>query len=164
MGPTPKHFDFARDGTAEMSFFLHGSTPGRFQLTEIVNMPYLVGSAEIGIKVLNDPELRAKYLDAEHRGTKVMFLFTHQPGSVHTTKKAIRNLDDFKGQRLRFSTPAIREFIAALGATPVGVPPTEVAEQLHRLWRCRHSLEAGRHLQIHHRDVLLCVQLRGGGQ
>jgi hypothetical protein len=25
MGPTPKHFDFARDGTAEMSFFLHGS-------------------------------------------------------------------------------------------------------------------------------------------
>ncbi|NBW26063.1 MAG: C4-dicarboxylate ABC transporter, partial [Betaproteobacteria bacterium] len=46
-----------------MSFFLHGSTPGRFQLTEIVNMPYLVGSAEIGIKVLNDPELRAKYLD-----------------------------------------------------------------------------------------------------
>ena len=91
MGPTPKHFDFARDGTAEMSFFLHGSTPGRFQLTEIVNMPYLVGSAEIGIKVLNDPELRAKYLDAEHRGTKVMFLFTHQPGSVHTTKKAIRS-------------------------------------------------------------------------
>ena len=112
MGPTPKHFDFARDGTAEMSFFLHGSTPGRFQLTEIVNMPYLVGSAEIGIKVLNDPELRAKYLDAEHRGTKVLFLFTHQPGSVHTTKKAIRSLDDFKGQRLRFSTPAIREFMA----------------------------------------------------
>ena len=132
MGPTPKHFDFARDGTAEMSFFLHGSTPGRFQLTEIVNMPYLVGSAEIGIKVLNDPELRAKYLDAEHRGTKVLFLFTHQPGSVHTTKKAIRSLDDFKGQRLRFSTPAIREFIAALGATPVGVPPTEVAEQLQK--------------------------------
>jgi len=59
-------------------------------------------------------------------------LFTHQPGSVHTTKKAIRTLDDFKGQRLRFSTPAIREFIAALGATPVGVPPTEVAEQLQK--------------------------------
>ena len=132
MGPTPKHYDFARDGTAEIAWALHGSTPGRFPLTELVNMPYLVGSAEIGVKVLNDPELRAKYLDAEHRGTRVLLLFTHQPGSVHTAKKALRTLDDFKGQRLRFSTPAIREFIAALGASPVGVPPTEVAEQLQK--------------------------------
>ncbi|MBL8380629.1 MAG: TRAP transporter substrate-binding protein [Burkholderiales bacterium] len=132
MGPTPKHFDFARDGTAEIAYILHGATPGRFALTELVNLPYLIGSAEIGIKVLNDPELRAKYLDAEHRGTKVLYLFTHQPGSVHTTKKAVRSLDDFKGLRLRFATPAIREFIQQLGATPVGVPPTEVAEQLQK--------------------------------
>ena len=132
MGPTPKHFDFARDGTAEVAYILHGATPGRFPLTELVNMPYLIGSAEIGIKTLNDPDLRAKYLDAEHRGTKVLYLFTHQPGSVHTTRKAIRSIDDFKGQRLRFATPAIREFIGTLGATPVGVPPTEVAEQLQK--------------------------------
>jgi len=132
MGPTPKHFDFARDGTAEIAYILHGATPGRFPLTELVNLPYLVGSAEIGIKVLNDPELRAKHLDAEHKGTKVLYLFTHVPGSAHTTRKALRTLDDFKGQRLRFATPAIREFIAALGATPVGVPPTEVAEQLQK--------------------------------
>ena len=132
MGPTPKHFDFARDGTAEISYFLHGATPGRFPLTELINMPYLTPSAEVGIKVLNDPELRAKYLDAEHKGTKVLYLFTHQPGNVHTTKKAIRTLEDFKGLRLRFATPAIREYIQALGATPVGVPPTEVAEQLQK--------------------------------
>ena len=44
----------------------------------------------------------------------------------------MRTLDDFKGQRLRFSTAAIREFISAMGATPVGVPPTEVAEQLQK--------------------------------
>ncbi len=132
MGPTPKHYDFVRDGSAEVAYFLHGATPGRFPLTELVNLPYLIGSAEIGIKVLNDAELRAKYLDAEHKGVKVLYLFTHQPGSVHTTKKAIRTLDDFKGLRLRFATPALREFIQVLGATPVGVPPTEVAEQLQK--------------------------------
>jgi TRAP-type transport system periplasmic protein len=132
MGPAPKHFDFARDGTAEISFFLHGATPGRFPLTELINLPYLTASAEVGIKVLNDPELRSKFLDAEHKGTKVLYLFTHQPGNVYTTKKAIRTLDDFKGLRLRFASPAIREYIQALGATPVGVPPTEVAEQLQK--------------------------------
>jgi TRAP-type C4-dicarboxylate transport system substrate-binding protein len=132
MGPTPQHYDFARTGQADVSWFLHGGTPGRFPLTEIVNLPFLVGSAEIGTKTLNDAELRAKYLDAEHKGIKVLMLFTHQPGGPHTTKKAIRTLDDFKGLRLRFASPTVRDLVAALGATPVGVPPTEIAEQLSK--------------------------------
>jgi len=132
MGPTPAHYDFARTGQADVSWFLHGGTPGRFPLTEIINLPFMVGSSEIGTKVLNDPGLRGRYLDAEHKGIKVLMLFTHQPGGPHTTKKAIRNLDDFKGLRLRFASPTVRDLVAALGATPVGVPPTEIAEQLSK--------------------------------
>jgi len=132
MGPAPQHYDFARTGQADVSWFLHGGTPGRFPLTELVNLPFLIGSAEIGMKVLNDSELRSKYLDAEHKGIKVLMLFTHQPGGPHTTRKAIRSLDDFKGLRLRFASPTIRDLVAALGATPVGVPPTEIAEQLSK--------------------------------
>jgi len=82
--------------------------------------------------VLNDAELRSKYLDAEHRGVKVLLLLTHQPGNVHTTKKAIRTTDDMKGMRLRFASPTIREFVAALGGTPVGVLATEQVEQLQK--------------------------------
>lgn len=132
MGPTPGHYDFARTGQADVSWFLHGGTPGRFPLTEIINLPFMAGSAEIGTKVINDPGLRAKYLDAEHKGIKVLMLFTHQPGGPHTTKKAIRNLDDFKGLRLRFASPTVRDLVQALGATPVGVPPTEIAEQMQK--------------------------------
>jgi len=131
MGP-PQHYDFARTGQADASWFLHGGTPGRFALTEIVNLPFMVGSAEIGTKVLNDAELRGKYLDAEHKGVKLLMLFTHQPGGPHTTRKAIRSLDDFKGLRLRFASPTVRDLVAALGATPVGVPPTKIAEQLSK--------------------------------
>ncbi len=132
MGPPPQYYDFARTGQADVSWFLHGGTPGRFPLTEIINLPFMVGSAEIGMKVLNDSELRSKYLDAEHKGVKVLMLFTHQPGGPHTTKKAIRTLDDFKGLRLRFASPTIRDLVQALGATPVGVPPTEIGEQLQK--------------------------------
>ena len=132
MGPTPGHYDFARTGQADVSWFLHGGTPGRFPLTEIINLPFMAGSAEIGTKVINDPQLRAKYLDAEHKGIKVLMLFTHQPGGPHTTKKPIRNLDDFKGLRLRFASPTVRDLVGALGATPVGVPPTEISEQLQK--------------------------------
>ena len=132
MGPTPGHYDFARTGQADVAWFLHGGTPGRFPLTEIISLPFMVGSAEIGMKVLNDRDLRAKYLDAEHKGVKVLMLFTHQPGSVHTTKKPIRTLDDLKGLRIRFSNPTIRELVAALGATPVGVPPPDQVEQMQK--------------------------------
>jgi len=132
MGPVQQHFDFARTGQADVAWFLHGATPGRFPLTELIQLPYLVGSAEIGTKALNDPGLRAKYLDAEHKGVKVLLLLTHQPGNVNTTKKAIRTVDDMKGLRLRFASPTIRDFVAALGGTPVGVLPTEQVEQLQK--------------------------------
>ena len=132
MGPVQQHYDFARTGQADVAWFLHGATPGRFPLTEIIQLPYVAGSSEIGTKVLNDAELRAKYLDAEHRGVKVLLLLTHQPGNVHTTKKPIRTVDDMKGMRIRFSSATIRDFVAALGATPVGVQATEQVEQLQK--------------------------------
>ncbi len=132
MGPVQQHYDFVRTGQADVAWFLHGATPGRFPLTELVQDPYLVGSAEIGTKVLNDSELRSKYLDAEHKGVKVLLLLTHQPGNVHTTKKPIRTVEDMKGLRIRFASPTIRDFIAALGGTPVGVLPTEQVEQLQK--------------------------------
>ena len=132
MGPTPQHYDFARTGQADVTWFLHGGTPGRFPLTEIVNLPFMVGSAEVGIKVLNDSQLRAKYLDAEHKGVKILMLLTHQPGGPHTTRKPIRAIDDFKGLRLRFASPTVRDFVQALGAAPMGVQPTEVSDQLQK--------------------------------
>jgi TRAP-type C4-dicarboxylate transport system substrate-binding protein len=132
MAPTPAHYDLARTGQADVSWFLHGGTPGRFPLTEISHLPYMVGSAEIGTKVLNDATLRSKYLDAEHKGVHVLLLLTHQPGNVHTTRKPIRTAEDMKGLRIRFSSPTIRDFVAALGGTAVGVQPTEQLEQLQK--------------------------------
>ncbi len=132
MGPAPGYYDMARTGQSEVAFFIHGGTPGRFPITELINLPYLIGSGDIGAKVLNDPEMRTKYLDGEHKGIKALVYFTVQPGQVMTTKKPIRTLEDFKGMRIRFSSPTIREFIAALGGTPVGVSPTEIAEALQK--------------------------------
>jgi TRAP-type C4-dicarboxylate transport system substrate-binding protein len=132
MGPTPAMYDLARSGQAEVAWFLHGGTPGRFPLTELLHLPYVVGSAEIGTKVINDAELRSKYLDPEHKGVKVLLLLTHQPGNVHTTRKPIRSADDMKGLRIRFSSPTVRDFVSKLGGTAVGVQPNEQLEQLQK--------------------------------
>jgi len=132
MAPAPGHYDLARTGQAEVAWFLHGGTPGRFPLTELISLPYMVGSAEIGTKTLNDGELRSKYLDREHRGVHVLLLLTHQPGNIHTTKKPVRTTEDLKGLRIRFAAPTIRDFVAALGGTPVGVAPPDQLEMLQK--------------------------------
>lgn len=132
MAPAPAHYDLVRTGQADVAWFLHGGTPGRFPLTELISLPYMVGSAEIGTKTLNDPELRSKYLDREHRGVHVLLLLTHQPGNIHTTRKAVRTTEDLKGLRIRFAAPTIRDFVAALGGTPVGVAPPDQLEMLQK--------------------------------
>jgi TRAP-type C4-dicarboxylate transport system substrate-binding protein len=132
MAPVPGHYDLAASGRAEVSWFLHGSTPGRFPLTELTHLPYVVGSAEIGTKVINDAELRSKYLDAEHRGVKVLLLLTHQPGNIHTTKKPVRSTEDLRGLRLRPASPTIGQFIAALGGTPVGISPADQLDAMQK--------------------------------
>lgn len=131
MGPVQNYADYARTGVADITWFLHGATPGRFPLTEIIQLPYMAGSAEIGTKVLNDPEV-AKLLAPEYRGMKVLYLLTHQPGGLHTTRKPVRSVDDIKGMRIRFASVIIKSFIAALGGTPVGVPPSGIADALQK--------------------------------
>lgn len=132
LGPPPKYFDIARTGQADITWFVHGFTPGRFPLTEVSNLPYMMASAEVGAKVLNDPELRKKYLDPEHKGVHPLLLMTHQPGNIHTASKPVRTVDDMKGMRLRFSSATIKDFVSALGGTPVGLPPTQIVEGMQK--------------------------------
>lgn len=131
LGPPPKYYDLVRTGQIDVTWMAHGFTPGRFPLTELSNLPYLVGSAEIGAKVLNDPALRAK-LEPEHKGVKVLLLMTHQPGNINMAREAVRSVEDMKGKRLRFASATIKDFIAALGGTPVGLPPTQIVESMQK--------------------------------
>ena len=82
-------------------------------------------------------------------------------------------MEDLKGMRLRFASPTVRDFVAALGATPVGVPPTEIAEQLQKgtidgtfidYGGAGIAFKLGRHGQAHHRAVLLRHELRPGDE
>ncbi len=131
MGPGPRYYDLARTGQADITWFVHGFTPGRFPLTDISNVPYLFGSGEIGSKVMNEPELRA-HLDKEHQGVRPLQIYTHQPGQINTTKAPIRKAEDLKGLRIRFASPVVREFIAQLGGTPVGIPSPEIVENMQK--------------------------------
>ena len=132
MGPPPKYYDLARNGQADITWILHGATPGRFDLVEVANMPYIFCSAEQADLVLNDPAVRDAYLEPEHRGVKLLTLFAHPPGQIAMAKGRVETADDLAGKAMRPASSAVGGFIAALGARPVGLPPTEMAEALQK--------------------------------
>ena len=131
MGPVQNYVDYARTGVADITWYLAGATPGRFPLTEIIQLPFMAGSAEIGTKTLNDPDV-LKLIEREHQGLKILYLLTHQPGNLHTSAKPVNTVEDMKGLRIRFASVTIKSFIAALGGTPVGVPPSGIADALQK--------------------------------
>lgn len=131
MGPPPVYYDLAANGVADITWVLHGATPGRFPLTEISNMPFIFCSAEQADKVLNMPELLA-YFEPEHRGVKVLEVFMHPPGHIMMKGGAVLSKDDLAGKALRPASQPVGRFIGAMGGNPVGLPPTELAESLQK--------------------------------
>jgi len=131
MGPVQNYYDYARTGVADITWYLTGATPGRFPLTEIIQLPYMVGSSEIGTQTLNDPEV-LKLIEPEYQDVKILYLLTTQPGVLLTSKTPVHRVDDMNGMRVRFASATIKSFIAALGATPVGVPPSGIADALQK--------------------------------
>lgn len=131
MGPVPEHYDMTRRGIIDVGWILHGATSDRFPLTGLIDIPFTVDSAVHGTKILNDPELR-EILDEEHRGVKVLFLFTHQPAQIHTAGKAVTAPEDLEDLRIRFPSATAKRFLDDMGATSVGLPPTQIAENLQK--------------------------------
>ena len=132
LGSVSDHYDMVRRGVVDIGWILHGETSDRFPLTGLIDIPFTVDSALHGTRVLNDPELRRRFLDAEHRGLRVLYLFTHQPAQIHTADKAVTTPADLIGQRIRFPSATAREFLDQLGADSVGLPPSEIAEAMQR--------------------------------
>jgi TRAP-type C4-dicarboxylate transport system substrate-binding protein len=130
MGPMPRQFDLARQGVADTALVLHGGTPGRFPLTELAHLPFLMPSGEIAAQVLMD--LLPDYLGKEHEGVRVLYIWSHAPGSIHTRTKPVQAPADLKGMRIRHPSTTVADMLTAFGATPVGVPPNEIADALSK--------------------------------
>jgi TRAP-type C4-dicarboxylate transport system substrate-binding protein len=129
MGPVPRQFDLVRTGVADFGFILLGSTPGRFPLSEISQLPSLFPSAYSASVSL--AETYPKYLAKEFEGVKLLYLFTG-PALPVLTKKPLQTLADARGLRIRQPDVIHAQLIEALGAAPVGVQPGDVSDALNK--------------------------------
>lgn len=131
LGRATQGYDNARAGVADIAWTVQGYTAGRFPLSQVVELPGLFETAEVGscaFQKLYD----SGALDAEYDNTHVLFVHTHGPGHLHTRSKPVTTLADLRGLRIRRPTAVIGRLLEELGAEPVGMPAPRIYEAIQR--------------------------------
>lgn len=129
-GTPPQLVDRVKDGVDDLTITLPGYTAGRFPTTEVFELPFMTNSAEAGARA--SWEYINKHSLQEFPGTKLLATWVHDEGYVHTNGKQVKTLADFKGLKLRAPTRQTNKLLAALGASPVGMPLPAIPDAVNK--------------------------------
>jgi TRAP-type C4-dicarboxylate transport system substrate-binding protein len=133
VGPPNRQFDAARNGITDMAFVLHGVTPGRYPMTELVNLAFAWPKAGSGSAITSKrlTELAPTYLAKEHEGLRILWMAAAMPIVVES-KIPLAKLDDFKGVKIRYAGAQNRSLYEAMGAVPLLISPPESQDALSK--------------------------------
>jgi TRAP-type C4-dicarboxylate transport system substrate-binding protein len=126
--PGDKIYDGVIRGISDVGMSVCGYTRGRFPLTEVIELPLGYKSGWAATRLIRD--YYAKFKPKEFDDTRLMFLFAHGPGLIHT-KRPVNKLEDLKGMKIR-AFGAVTKLVTALGGAPVSMPMGETYDSLSR--------------------------------
>ncbi|MBK7315757.1 TRAP transporter substrate-binding protein [Candidatus Aalborgicola defluviihabitans] len=131
-GTPPQLIDQARDGIADIVWTLPGYSAGRFPAVEAFELPFMTKTAEGSSRALWEYVQVNKLDQTEFKDVHPILFHVHDKGQLHLVKGPIKTMADFKGLKLRAPTRQTNKFLAALGATPVGMPVPQVSDALSK--------------------------------
>lgn len=130
-GKVPQLHKLVESGAVDMAWSIQGYSSGRFPQSTVVELPFLYETSATGTQML-----MSMYEDGlfqrDYGSIKVLALYTHRPYGMFTTGREVRSVADMAGLKIRTPSAMIGEALDALGATPVGIPVAEMAENLRR--------------------------------
>jgi len=126
--PAKNILDGVIAGTADIGNFAMSYQPGRFPVSEAVDLPIGFTSAKAASLVLFD--LIEKYRPKEFEKVKILTLFTCPPTAL-MTNRPVRALKDLQGLELRVSGTGA-DVVKRLGGIPVAMPQSETPEAIQR--------------------------------
>ena len=122
-GPTEQYMR-AMTGVADFVWGLAGYTSNQFPLSMLLELPGVVEEAGGGYKAVW--RVYDDYLAKEFPGTRPIALWSSEPNILIMGDTEIRSVEDMSGLKIRVSGSVPGRTIAALGATPVQMPATEM--------------------------------------
>ena len=129
-GAPPQLYDQARDGVVDVIWVLPGWTAGRFPRVEVFELPFMMNNAEATSKAFW--EYYQTECPDEFSDTHVLALHVHGPGMFHSVKKLIKTPADLRGMKVRGPSRQVTKMLAAVGATPVGMPLPSIPDALSK--------------------------------
>ena len=129
-GSPPQLFDQAKDGVADVVWTLAGYSAGRFTRSQVFELPFMMTNAGATSRAAWD--FVQKYAQDEYKDVKLLAVHVHGPGVIFTKNKAITQMEDLKGLKVRGPTATITKMLGMMGATPVGMPVPAVPEALSK--------------------------------
>jgi TRAP-type C4-dicarboxylate transport system substrate-binding protein len=118
-------------GAIDIGWTLQGYTPGKYPITDVIELPFMFDSTLQASYVLWNLYQRSPEFQQEYGDVKVLGLWVTDPGEF-LTKKPVKKPEDLKGMRIRFAGPAQEAMIKKFGGTPVGMPMPDVYDALQR--------------------------------
>lgn len=125
-------YENAAAGVMELGWALHGYTPGRFPLTDVIELPFQFENAVQATEALWDLYDEFDELQQEYSDVHVLGLWTHDIGNLYTVDRQINDPSDLAGLTLRAPGPLQTALIEALGGSGVGLPAGELYDSLER--------------------------------
>ncbi len=126
----PGTMDAIKNGLADVSYTVHGYTPGRFLYTQMAEFPFLGNTAEPISVAFNKVAMKNPQFQAEHQGVKVISFFTHGPGIVFNTKRPVTNVAELGGLKWRVGGGMVNEISKTLGMNVTLKPAPDSYELL----------------------------------
>ena len=121
-------FDGVMSGAADIGNFAMSYQPGRFPVSEAIDLPLGFTNAKAASLTLYD--LVDKYQAKEFEGVKILTLFTCPPANI-MTRTPVKSLSDIKGMELRVGGTQA-DIIKRLGGIPVAMPQSDTPEALQK--------------------------------
>ena len=129
LGGTPAQLvDQVKNAVADVVWTAPGYSAGRFPAIEAFELPFMVSSATSGNRAMW--KYYQQYAQQEFAAFKVLAFMTDGGQATHTGKKEIKTAADWKDVKLRTSTRLGAKTVAALGGSPVAMPPAQVTEAI----------------------------------
>lgn len=124
-GEVTKQATQVKDGTIDIALGLRGAEGDRFPRSSIVELPFVVHDAQTGSRALWQL-YKDGTLGSEYQEYKLLALFVHNPGLIHTATKRIVAPADLKGMRLRAPNKTVAVALESIGAVPVVLQVNDV--------------------------------------
>jgi len=128
VGTVPGQYDVAVDGLADITFIIMGYTPGRFPLSEVVELPFIGDDPEstsVAYWRVYHEKLE-RY--GEFKGVKLLSLSVAAPSHIVARNKPVTKIEDLKGLKMRNPIASFIPAAEAMGTVPINKPISAVYE------------------------------------